>query len=154
MRVVLPLGVVTLLAAVCVTTASAATPAAYRTKVNGICRSYTPKLKQIDAQMSTAQTKNDFVAFGVALGKLLTLSLQQDAKIEAVPVPAALQPRMRPILALLRKIDTHARAALKDAQTAKAKEMLNELLTIGDLAKPLNKQLDAAGLKDCGSNQS
>jgi hypothetical protein len=153
MRTLLLACLMTLLAVLSVTTASASTPAAYRSKVNGICRSYTPKLKQLDAQMSAAQTKNDYLAFGVALGKLLVLSLQQDAKIEAVSVPAPLQARMRPILTLLKKIDTHARAALKDTQTGDAKGMLNEILTITDLAKPLNKQLDAAGLKDCGSNQ-
>jgi hypothetical protein len=134
--------------------ADAATPAAYRANVNGICRGYTPTGKSLEAQMKKAQAAKDYVAWGVALGRLLLLDLEQDRRIEAVPVPAALTARMKTILTRMRTIDGHIRAAIADAGAGKSQAMLAELLKIGDLAKPLNAQLDAAGLKDCGSNQT
>jgi hypothetical protein len=54
----------------------------------------------------------------------------------------------------MRTIDGHIRATIADAGAGKSQAMLAELLKIGDLAKPLNAQLDAAGLRDCGSNQT
>jgi hypothetical protein len=151
MRTLVLIGLMALLAA---GAATAATPAAYRTNVNTICRGYTPAGKKLEAQMKAAQAANDPVAYGVALGRLLVLSLVQDTRIEAVPVPPALKTRMTPILARMKKIDTHARGALAAARAGNSKAMVTELLAIGELAKPLNQQLDAAGLRDCGSNQS
>ena len=142
------------LLAVTVATATAATPTQYRVRVNGICRSYTPTGKVLEAQMTKAENAKDYVAWGVALGKLLVLNLAQDSRIEAVPVPTALKTKLAPILARLKKIDAHTRTALADARAGKSQALLSELLTIGELAKPLNKQLDAAGLRDCGSNQA
>lgn len=136
------------------TAAGAATPAAYRTQVNGICRGYTPKLKQLDAQLQRAQAAKSYTAVGVALGQLLVLSFGQDRRVEAVPVPATLATRMTPILARMKKIDGHARRALTLARAGDSNGMFSEVLSIATLAKPLNAQLDAAGLRDCGSNQS
>jgi hypothetical protein len=134
--------------------ADAATPTAYRANVNQVCRGYTPTGKSLEAQMKKAQAGKDYVAWGVALGRLLLLDLEQDRRIEAVPVPAALTTRMKPILARMLTIDGHIGATIADAGAGKSQAMLAELLKIGDLAKPLNAQLDAAGLKDCGSNQT
>ena len=110
--------------------------------------------KKLETEMKQAQAVNDPVAYGVALGRLLVMSITQDTRIEAVPVPPALRTRMTPILARMKSIDAHARAAIAAARAGNSKAMVTELLAIGTLAKPLNNQLDAAGLRDCGSNQS
>jgi len=136
------------------TTASAATPTAYRAQVNRICRGYTPTGQKIETAMKQALAKKDYRAYGVALGELLILNLGQDRKIEAVPVPVALKPQMTPIIARLKKIDTHTQLALLRARQGDTTGLAAELDAIGALAKPLNAVLDKAGLRDCGSNQT
>lgn len=143
------------LAALCAAAAaSAATPAAvYKTKVNGICSSYTPKFKKLEAAMAAAQKAQDMTAYGVAFGKLLTTGLAQDAAIEKVPVPASLRSQMTPIIALLEKVDGYVRAALKSAGANDPVGMTVELTKVNPLADKLNKRFDAAGLRPCGSGQ-
>lgn len=136
------------------TTASAATPAAYRAQVNRICRGYTPTGKKIETAMKDALARKDYRAYGVALGELLILNLSQDRKIEAVPVPLPLKPQLTPIIARLKKIDAHTQLALLRARQSDSTGLATELTTIGTLAKPLNAELDKAGLRDCGSNQT
>lgn len=145
---------VSLLALLCAGAASAATPAAYRTQVNGICRGYTPTAKKIETAMKRGAAKKDYHAYGVALGELMILNLTQDRRIEAVRVPSAFRVQMTPILARLKKIDAHTRQALLKAQQGDGTGLGAELTTIDTLAKPLNAQLDKAGLRECGSNQS
>jgi len=136
------------------TTASSATPAAYRAQVNRICRGYTPTGKKIEAAMKDALARKDYLAYGISLGQLLILNLTQDRKIEAVPVPLPLKSQMAPIISRLKKIDAHTQLALLHARQNDSTGLATELTTIGTLAKPLNAQLDKAGLRDCGSNQS
>jgi hypothetical protein len=143
-----------LIALLAVGAASAATPAAYRAQLNGICRGYTPTVKKLETAMNQAAAKKDYHAYGVALGELLILDLTQDRRVETVAVPSALKTQMTPILARMKKIDGHARQALLDAQKGNGTGLGAELTTIGTLAKPLNAQLDKAGLRDCGSNQT
>ena len=150
MKAVVLVSLVALLGA---TAAFAGTPAAYRAHVNGICRSYTPTGKKIETAMKQAAAKKDYHAYGVALGELLILNLSQDRRIEAVVVPPALRVQMRPIIARLKKIDTHTQMALLDARQGNSTGLGAELNAIGTLAKPLNAELDKAGLRDCGSNQ-
>jgi hypothetical protein len=150
-KAVVLVSVVALLAA---GAASAATPAAYRAKVNAICRGYTPTGTKLEAAMKQAAAAKDYRAYGLALGRLLILNLNQDRKIEAVAVPRVLKTQMTPILARLKKIDVHTQLALMSAQQGNVTGMSAELTAIGTLAKPLNAQLDKAGLRDCGSNQS
>ena len=145
---------VSLVALLGATAAFAATPAAYRAQVNGICRGYTPTGKKLETAMKQAAAKKDYRAYGVALGELLILNLSQDRRIEAVAVPPALKAQMTPIIARLKKIDSHAQMALLDARQGNSTGLAAELNAIGTLAKPLNAQLDKAGLRDCGSNQS
>jgi hypothetical protein len=149
-RVLLIAAVVALL---CATAASAATPAQYRAHVNAICRTYTPKFKRLEAAMTAAQKANQPKAYGVALGELLVYALAQDRQVEAVAVPASLQARMKPILARFRLADTHIRAALADARAGNSQMLLTELKAISAATNGLNTKLDAAGLRDCGSNQ-
>ena len=150
-RVVVLVSLVALLGA---TAASAATPAAYRAQVNSICRGYTPTGMKIETAMKQAIAKKDYRAYGVALGELLILNLSQDRKIEAVPVPLLLKRQMTPIIVRLKKIDAHTQLALLRARQSDTTGLTTELNAIATLAKPLNAQLDKAGLRDCGSNQS
>ncbi len=104
--------------------------------------------------MAKAEKAKDGRALGFALGRFLVYGLTQDVRIEAQPVPALLLTRMRPILALMRKIDGHVHLALQRALASDNAGLASQLKTIATLAKPLNAGLDAAGLRDCGSNQS
>jgi len=136
--------------------AAAATPspAAYRARVNALCRGYTPGLGQAKASLSKAQKANDAHGVGLALGRLLALGLAEDAKIESTPVPSAMRAQMAPILSRLKTIDVHARAAVSKAAAGDVNGLSAELTAIGRLGSGLNKRIDAAGLRDCGSNQS
>ena len=59
--------------------------------------------------MKQAAAKRTPVAYGVALGRLLVMSIEQDTRIEAVRCPPALRTRMTPILARMKKIDSPRR---------------------------------------------
>ena len=151
---------VTALLAACVAaltvlaSATAATPAAYRAQVNGICAPYTPTVKTLLRQLDAAGKTKDSQAYGIALGKLIVLQLTEDRKIEAVPVPAALRVSMTRILTRMKQLDTHLRKSLTDAMAGNNAGMLNELKLVSTLSKPMNGWLDAAGLRECGSKQS
>lgn len=133
---------------------AATTPTQYKAKLNAICRSYTPKLKaQITAEQKAEKAKNAAAA-ARALGAFLALGLKQDLAIEAVPVPAELKTTMTPILARFKKIDGRIKAAVVAGIKGNEKSFTANMSAIQTLSKPLNAQLDAAGLKDCGSNQS
>jgi hypothetical protein len=134
--------------------APALTPAGYRAQLNRVCRSYTPKLKKLETAMAAAQKANNPRAFGVYLGLSLALVLEQDGRIERTPVPTAMRVEMAPILRQLKLADSHARLAVTDAVHGDSKGMIAELTKIAHLAPSLNRGLDHAGLRDCGSNQS
>jgi phage head maturation protease len=134
--------------------AVAATPAAYRTNVNGICRGYSPALKKLATQVNRADAAKDYRAWGVAVGKWLTLDLAEDHRVEVIAVPASLDAEMSRILLRMKKLDAHSRAALADQKAGKLQALVSELLTIGELRTPLSRALDGVGLRDCGSNQS
>jgi hypothetical protein len=133
---------------------AAPTPATYRATLNGICRHYTPKFKVVEAQLKNAEATKNAHAAGVAIGEMIGLALYQDQQLEAIPVPPALTTSMRPILALVRQIDVHARRAIVRATYADGKGMASELKIVGRISVPLNKMFDSAGLRDCGSNQT
>jgi hypothetical protein len=144
----------TLVALLAASAATAATPAQYRAKVNGICRGYTPRLKALEATMTKAQKAKDSTALGVALGKFLVYGLAQDLQVAAVAVPVSLRAHVTPALTLMKTVDVHVRAAIRDAGAGDGAGIAAQLTTISKLAKPLNAKLDAARLRDCGSNQS
>ena len=133
--------------------ATAATPAQYRSHLNRICRGYTPKLKQLKTTMVKAQQAKDPKSYGTALGQFLFLGLDEDAQIEKVAVPAALRTRMAPIIDRLKTIDGRVRAAIIYARAGDGTNMSTQLHAVDKLAVGLNAKLDAAGLRDCGSNQ-
>ncbi len=136
--------------------AAAATPSptAYRSQVNALCRSYTPALRKTKADLSKAEKAKDERGIGLAIGELLGIGLAEDGKLERTPVPTAMQTQMMPILGLLKTIDGHARRAISKAAAGDGAGMGAELTTIGRLSTGLDKRIDAAGLRDCGSNQS
>lgn len=151
-RVVLPTVVAALIAAA--TAAAALTPVQYQAKLNTGCRGYTPKMKHQERAMAAAQKAGKPQAYGIALGKLLVLALAEDLKIETTPVPAPMHAEMTPIITTLKKADVHIKAAIRYAVAGNAKGMAAQLSAAGDVAKGLNTKLDAAGLRDCGSNQT
>src|SRR6059058_6668570 len=88
--------------------AVAQTPSAYRAQLNGHCRTFTPKFKQVEANLRRAVSTKDPKLLASALGQGLVLNLRQDAYIEKVPVPAALRTQMVLTLRLLRTVDKDA----------------------------------------------
>jgi len=134
--------------------ASAQTPASYRAQLNRLCRGYTPKFRADGRAMQKAAKAKDWKAYGYALGHFFALALAQDAQIERTPVPATMRTEMTPILRLLRIADSHARLALRKAALGDTRGMVAEVDKVFKLARPLNRRLDRAGLRDCGSNQN
>ena len=145
---------VALAALLAASAATAATPAKYRTTMNGICRAYTPKLTNAETTMANATKAHRPAKFEVAFRSYLVLALQQNHQLEAVRVPRRMQKQMRPIIKRLKKIDPHVRSALAHSRSGNLKVTRLQLTAISKLSEPLNGQLDAAGLRDCGSNQS
>jgi hypothetical protein len=134
--------------------AAAPTPASYRAQLNRLCRSYTPKLKA-DAQTLRAALKaNHAAVFGSALADLMRLTLEQDGKIRRTPVPTALRTQMKPILGLFRTADVHVRRAAAYGSQGNVRGVLGELQQVARITPALNRRLDRAGLRDCGSNQT
>ena len=133
------------------TGATAATPAQYRVTLNGICRGYTLKLKRLE---NTMKQTTDTKTYDAALQRFFVVWLAEDAQLETIPVPSAMRVRMMPILTLLKKIDVHLRAAAATARANAETESRDEWKTIVKFVASINRQLDAAGLRDCGSNQA
>jgi hypothetical protein len=134
---------------------STASPSTYRAKLNGICRANTVKLKTLDATMKRALQAKDAHAWGLAFGQTLRVILSEDAAIEAEPIPVQLRAHMVPTVGLLKQADGiihHAVQRLLAGDLTAGITVMSKQL--GSLAAPANKHLDAAGLRDCGSNQS
>ena len=153
MKRTLLLAALTALVAAAAATA-ALTPTQYHAKLNAMCRGYTPKMKAQERAMTAAQKAKDGQAYGVALGRLLLLTLQEDAKIESTAVPSALHAQMTPIITTLKKADAHIRAGIRDAANNDAQGLAAQLKAAGTVASGMNTKLDAAGLRDCGSRQT
>ena len=136
--------------------AAAATPspASYRAQLNRLCRSYTPKLKRDEQDLRQALKVHDAADFGLALAHMMRLTLAQDAAIVRAPVPAAMRAQMKPILRLFRTADVHVRRAAKFGTSGNVQGVLKELQETAKLTPELNRRLDHAGLRDCGSNQA
>jgi hypothetical protein len=153
-RRVLPLALLVVVFQAGASAAAVSSAQAYRERLNGVCRGYTPTLKRVEADALRARKAGNGNRVFFDLGLSVELALREDAAIEAVPVPAELQSRMRPILSRLRTIDNHARGFVARAGAGDPGGALTEMATIGRLARPLDAMLDRAGLRDCGSNQS
>jgi hypothetical protein len=119
-----------------------------------MCRRTTVQLHAIEAQLGRARTAGDAFAYGVALGKYFKLGLHQDAVIETTPAPAALRTATAPAVRLLRQADRHVHAAFTAASQGNGTLLQSEVLKLQALAPGIDQALDAAGLRDCGSNQN
>jgi hypothetical protein len=135
------------------TAAVATSPSQYRTTLNSMCRASTVKIKALEREMNQAQQAQDAHALGIALGKVIGITLIQDARIEATPIPAQLRSKMVPTVGLLKKADVVMRKIVQDAAAGRGQAMLAGLTTVQRMTGPINAHLDAAGLRDCGSNQ-
>jgi hypothetical protein len=134
--------------------AFAQSPASYRAQLNRHCRAFTPKFKRIERDIEKAAKARDLKAVAYALGQGLALNLAQDAYSEGVPVPGAMRTQMVPILRLLRTLDRDARLALRDATKGDGRGFMAEVKQVDRIVPTLNKRLDRADLRDCGSNQA
>jgi hypothetical protein len=111
-------------------------------------------MKADQQTMQAALKANHAKVFGAALADLMRLTLEQDVKIERTPVPTALRAQMTPILRLFRKVDVHVRRAAVYGSKGNTRGVLSELQLTAKLTPELNRRLDRAGLRDCGTNQT
>jgi hypothetical protein len=132
---------------------AAASPARYRSTLNAMCRKNTVQLHTVEAQLASARTAGDARAYTLALGKYFNLGLREDAAIETTPVPTALRARVAPAIKLLRQADRYVHGALTAAGQGDAALLETDVLKLQALSVRLDHDLDAAGLRDCGSNQ-
>jgi hypothetical protein len=126
----------------------------YRTKVNALCRSYTPRIKRVEATLTAAQKAGNNKKVAYELGVLVGMTLAEGTRIERIPVPADGRKRMARPLRLLRTADTHARNMLAAAAAGNEAGVVTELTALDAASRPLNRAFDAVGLRDCGSRQS
>jgi uncharacterized protein (DUF1501 family) len=133
--------------------ATAASPAKYRTTMNAICRVYGPKLVAQQENMAHASVAQKTAKFEIALRKYLALSLRQNHQLEAVRVPRSLQPTIKPVVKLMKKVDAHLFKALVSSRKGDVKSARSQLKTVARIGGTLPGQLDAAGLISCGSLQ-
>ena len=154
-RLATPITIVVCTAALLIAAAqaAAASPATYRAHVNAFCRGLTPRFRTLEASITAAQTTRNDTAYHAAVGKLMTLSLQEDTGIESVAVPAPIAAKVTHALTLLKKDDVIIRAALALHARKKETAFLKELGKLAPLGGPANDALDGAGLRDCGSDQ-
>jgi hypothetical protein len=134
-------------------TAASANLTQYRAKVNALCRTYTPQLKRVEADMRAAQKAGNVQRAAFDVGVLIGASLAEGTRLERIPVPADARTVMARPLHLLRTVDAHARRLLQAATAGDQATTAAELKTIQRVAPPLNHAFDVAGLRDCGSNQ-
>jgi NaMN:DMB phosphoribosyltransferase len=152
-RAVLLAGVAALVAAVGAA-AAAANFAAYRAQVNGICRSYTPKFKRLEADMVRAKRAGDARRYAYDFGTILGLGLAQGVRVEKTPVPADGRARMAPTLRLLHASDSQLRRTIQAATSGDPNSFKTQLVKLAKVSAPLNRSFDSVGLQDCGSRQT
>ena len=151
-------------AGVCIATLSAAMSTAasarpenaalYRAHVNAICRSYTPRLKRVEAAASSARAAGDAHRYAYDIGVLVGISLAEGVRIEKTPVPSDAATRMARPLRLLHLVDAQLRRIVARALAGDLRGVLAQAAPLAKLQRPLNSSFDAVGLRDCGSDQS
>jgi hypothetical protein len=154
MKRALVLTAVTALVVVASAAAAAATFAQYRAQVNGICRSYTPKFKKLEADMADAKRAGDVHRYAYDFGTILGLTLAQGVRVEKTPVPADGRARMAPTLRLLHAADAQLRRAIQAATAGDQNGFKTQLIKLAKVSAPLNRSFDSVGLQDCGSRQT
>jgi hypothetical protein len=133
-------------------TAGATSFAQYRQHVNKICRSYTPRLKRLDADVARAVRAGNANRAAADFRRLLQLTLAETVDIRKVSVPAGARARMRRPLRLLHGFQVQLRRVIASSRTSAAALQL-ELEKLARMTPPLNRAFDSVGLQDCGSRQ-
>ena len=141
------------LVAAATATATGSNAAAYRAQVNAICRSYTPKLKSLEADMAAAKRAGDDHRYGYDFGFALALTFKQDLRVEKTPVPADARHQMAAPLQLLHTVDLQLSRTLAAAVAGDGQAFATESAKLAKISAPLNRRFDTVGLRDCGSNQ-
>jgi hypothetical protein len=141
------------LASATASSAAGSNAAAYRAQVNAIGRSYTPKLRSLGADMAAAKKAGDTRRYGYDAGYALALALKEGLRIEHAAVPADAQRQMAGPLQLLHNADVTLRRTLAAAVAGDSRGFAAGAALLAKLAAPMNREFDAVGLRDCGSNQ-
>jgi hypothetical protein len=141
------------LASATASSAASSNAAAYRAQVNEICRSYTPKLRSLEADMAAAKKAGDSGRYGYDAGYALALALKEGLRVEHAAVPADAQRQMAAPLRLLHSVDVALRRTLAAAVAGDSRAFAAGAVQVAKLAVPLNREFDSVGLRDCGSNQ-
>src|SRR5437660_8661674 len=127
--------------------------AASKVHVNGICRSYTPKFKRLEADLAQAQRAGNTHRYAYDFGTILGLTLAQGVRVEKTPVPADGRARMAGPLRILHASDAQLRRAIAAASAGDESAFKLQLTRLATVSAPLNHSFDAVGLQDCGSRQ-
>jgi hypothetical protein len=135
-------------------TSAAAGSTTYQSRVNALCRSYTPRMTAAEAHMQKARAAGDLHSSAYYLGVVLGLALAEGRKVEATPVPAPLKPRMARTLHLLHTADAALQTLLQRAVAGDSVGVQAGAATLTRLGPSLNASFDSVGLRDCGSNQT
>jgi hypothetical protein len=130
-----------------------ANAASYRAQVNALCRSYTPRFKQLEADMAAAKRAGDNARYGYDAGVVLSLAFKEGLRVENTPAPVDARAQMAAPLRLLHTVDLQLRKVLAAAVAGDRQAFQAEAAKLATVARPLNHALDAVGLRDCGSNQ-
>ena len=136
-----------------VVTAAEMNAVSYKAQVNAICRSNTPRFRQLEADMAAAKRAGDSHRYGYDIGFALSLTLKQGLRVESTPVPVDARAQMASPLRLLHTVDLQLHRVLATVASGDAQAFQAELATLGKISRPLNHSFDAVGLRDCGSNQ-
>jgi hypothetical protein len=138
------------------TNATSAAPlglSAYQAQVNALCRANTPRFKQLETDMAHAKLSGDLHRAAYDFGAALALTLKQGAQIEKMPLPANAGTRMNIALRALHAVDLQLHRVIAAAVANDSATLRPALARLSTLSAPLNSEFDAAGLRDCGSNQ-
>jgi hypothetical protein len=132
--------------------AGATSFAQYRQHVNKICRSYTPRLQRLDADVAKAVRAGNGNRAATDFRRLLQLTLAETGDIQKVSVPADARAKMRRPLRLLHGFQAQLRRVITASRT-NAAALQVELEKLAKVTPPLNRAFDSVGLQECGSRQ-
>lgn len=133
--------------------AASVSPAKFRAELNALCRTYSPKFKAAETSITKAQSAEDPLAYYAGFGRFFSLVLTEDSSIEIAVPPVPLKAQMARSVAALKAVDPVLHAGVHSAGTYDAKGVASTVKKMNAAAGSINGSLDAAGLRDCGSNQ-
>jgi hypothetical protein len=129
-------------------------PAAkYRAHLNAVCRGYSPKFRATEDAIAAAQSEQNRGVYFSSYGRFFSLIIAENASIESTVTPPAMKTLMAQPVALLKAIDPALRSGLSAAQQKASTGLVDAVTKANAASAAINRALDAAGLRDCGSNQ-